>query len=186
MDLSLNRWNMARHQWENIKCFYYHDQVVHIEAFDTKGGQKSIFNDDIEGAFHIRIWHELEEKEMAFIKDHYGHLSNEAIEVFIRRLTCMNIGEMQPQYIMRYGFYEGHTFWRTDPVALSFIFGFMKLSELHQLFAGQLDKKLMSHHERICLLFNFLYPDIPEIYRSSGMLTLETNLAHCRQTCRRI
>ncbi len=146
MDLSLNKWNMARHQWENIKYFYYQDQVVQIEAFDTKGGQQSIFDDGIEGSFHIRIWRELDEKETNFLKKHYNHLNNEEFEAFTKHLTHMNIGEMQPQYIMRYGFYEGHTFWRADPVTIAFIFGFANLHELHQVFAGQLDKKLMSHH----------------------------------------
>ena len=146
MDLSLNRWNMARHQWENIKCFYYNDHEVHIEAYDTKGGQQSIFDDGIEGSFHIKIGHELDEKEMAFLKKHYDQLSDEEFELFTQKLTRLNFGEMQAQYIMRYGFYEGHTFWRADPIAIAFIFGFTDLKELHRLFKGKLDEKLMSHH----------------------------------------
>ncbi len=49
---------------------------------------------------------------------------------------------MQPQYIMRYGFYEGHTFWRADPIAISFIFGFKSLEELDVIFEGKLFKTL--------------------------------------------
>jgi hypothetical protein len=45
---------------------------------------------------------------------------------------------------MRYGFYEGHTFWRVDPVAMAFIFGFKSLEELDGIFEGKLDKVLVS------------------------------------------
>jgi hypothetical protein len=60
------------------------------------------------------------------------------MEEFKARISYLNIGEMQPQYIMRYGFYEGHTFWRACPVAISYIFGFKSLGELDQLFEGDL------------------------------------------------
>ncbi len=138
MDLSLNRWNMARHEWENITWFLYNEQKVNVRAFDTKGGQLSIFDDNIEGAFHIKLWHELSEQELAYLRRNYDQLSPEEFGEFTSRLTFMNIGEMQPQYIMRYGFYEGHTFWRADPIVVAFIFGMKRLEELDDLF----DKKL--------------------------------------------
>ena len=62
------------------------------------------------------------------------------------RLSFLNIGEMQPQYIMRYGFYEGHTFWRACPVAISYIFGFKSLEELDKIFKGDLFKIITTHH----------------------------------------
>ena len=52
-DLALNRWNMAKHKWENIHHFYYNGRKVFIDAEDTKGGQLSIFDDNIEGGFYI-------------------------------------------------------------------------------------------------------------------------------------
>ena len=39
------------------------------------------------------------------------------------RLTRLRTGEMEPYYIMRYGFYEGHTEYRVDPIALAVTFG---------------------------------------------------------------
>jgi hypothetical protein len=46
---------------------------------------------------------------------------------------------------MRYGFYEGHTFWRTDPIAISFIFGLKNLNELDEIFNGKLHTILTGH-----------------------------------------
>lgn len=143
-DLELNRWNMAIHQWDNIRAFYYNGQKVQIEAHDTKGGQRSIFNDGIQGAFFMIIWRDLSEAEHQFLKERYAHLSNEQMEAFITRLSKFTTGEMQPQYIMRYGFYEGHTFWRVDPAAMAFIFGFKSLEELDGIFEGKLDEVLAS------------------------------------------
>ena len=68
------------------------------------------------------------------------------MEAFKARISFLNIGEMQPQYIMRYGFYEGHTFWRACPVAISYIFGFKSLEELDKIFEGDLFKIITTHH----------------------------------------
>jgi len=46
---------------------------------------------------------------------------------------------------MRYGFYEDHTLWRADPIAISFIFGFKSLEELDVIFEGKLFKTLSEH-----------------------------------------
>ena len=80
IDLSLDRWNMARHQWENISSFYYYGNEVFVEAYDTKGGQKSIFNDSIEGAFHIKLWHEFSDEETKYLSKQYGHLSDRELK----------------------------------------------------------------------------------------------------------
>jgi hypothetical protein len=145
-DLSLDRWNMAKHRWDNITSFYYNGNIVYVEAYDTKGGQRSIFNDSIEGVFHIKLWHEFSNEETKYLNQHYGHLSKEEMEEFKTRLSFLNIGEMQAQYIMRYGFYEGHTFWRACPVAISYIFGFKSLEELDKLFKGDLYNIISSHY----------------------------------------
>lgn len=144
-DLSLNRWNMAKHQWENIRYFYYNGQRVLVEVEDTKGGQQSIFDDNIEGGFYIKIWREFDAEELQYLKEHYGHLSPKALSECKNKLSAMNTGEMQPQYIMRYGFYEGHTFWRTDPIAISFIFGLKSLPELDRIFEHKLPEMLTTH-----------------------------------------
>ena len=144
-DLSLERWNMAKHQWENIRQFEYNGQIVFVEAFDTKGGQKSIFNDQMEGAFHIKLWREFSTDEIQFLQRNYAHLTAGEMEKMQQLLSFINTGEMEPQYIMRYGFYEGHTFWRADPIAISFIFGLKNLKDLHRIFGGKLFKELTQH-----------------------------------------
>jgi hypothetical protein len=145
IDLSLNRWNMARHKWENIQHFFYNNQKVFVEAEDTKGGQKSIFNDNIQGAFYIRIWRELEDWETKFLQERYKQLTPSEFNKFKSLLTNMNSGEIEPQYIMRYGFYEGHTYWRTDPIAIAFIFGLKTLPELESIFENELYQTLTGH-----------------------------------------
>ncbi len=145
IDLSLNRWNMAKHRWENIKHILYNDQKVYVEAEDTKGGQKSIFNDGIGGSFYIKIWRMLSAEEEKFLEEKYGHLSESDYKRLKDLLSTMNTGEMEPQYIMRYGFYEGHTYWRTDPIALAFIFGLRTLPEIEEKFAGRLFETLTTH-----------------------------------------
>ncbi len=144
-DLALERWNMAKHRWDNIRYFYYNHREVHVTAEDTKGGQKSIFDDGIEGSFYIKLWRELEPGEMDYLKTHYSFLSKADFDALVYKLSVMHTGEMEPQYIMRYGFYEGHTFWRTDPIAISFIFGLKSLPEIDRLFDGRLHRVLFEH-----------------------------------------
>jgi hypothetical protein len=48
------------------------------------------------------------------------------------KLTRVEMGEIQPFYVMRYGFYEGHTRWRVDPAAIAFIFGLRSLQEIER------------------------------------------------------
>ncbi len=144
-DLDLNRWNMAHHRWEHIQYLIYNDQVVMVDAHDTKGGQRSVFNDGIEGGFFIIIWREPSRQELIFLRERYPHLPQEEFEQLIQKLSHILTGEMEPQYIMRYGFYEGHTSWRTDPVALAFIFGLRTVEELEAAFPGRLPEVLTRH-----------------------------------------
>lgn len=145
-DLSLKRWNMAKHKWENIQYFYYNNQKVFVEAEDTKGGQKSIFNDGIEGAFYVKLWRELHPDEINYLKDRYTSLTEDNFKDLISKLSVMHTGEMEPQYIMRYGFYEGHTYWRTDPIAITFIFGLIDLPELDDVLENNLYYFLTEHY----------------------------------------
>ena len=145
-DLSLKRWNMARHQWDHIRYFYYHGHKVFVKAMDTKGGQLSIFDDGIQGAFHIQLWRDIKPAEKALLDKHYTHLTVSQRDTLETLLSSMNTGEMEPQYIMRYGFYEGHTYWRTDPIAIAFIFGLLPLQEIESLFPGKLYGLMTTHH----------------------------------------
>ncbi|MGB6121354.1 MAG: hypothetical protein WBG80_05565, partial [Bacteroidota bacterium] len=57
-------------------------------------------------------------------------------------------GEMEPYYVMRYGFYEGHTDYRVDPIAIAFMFGLRDLEDIESAFSGRLDKALTEHHTK--------------------------------------
>jgi len=148
IDIKLKRWNMAEHEWQNIPRFFYNGQTVHVEAHDTKGGQLSIFNDGIEGAFWFIIERDLKPDEKRFLQKKYSFLTPAQFDSLTQKLTTIFTGEMEPQYIMRYGFYEGHAGWRADPVALSFIFGLKTLTEIEATFPGQLYKLLTSDFTR--------------------------------------
>jgi hypothetical protein len=60
----------------------------------------------------------------------------------LARLGSVHTGEMAAYYITRYGFYEGHTDYRADPLALAFIFGLRSIQELEAAFPGALDATL--------------------------------------------
>lgn len=77
-----------------------------------------------------------------------NHLTEQELIQVKKQQSRISIGEMQAQYIMRYGFYEGHTFWRADPVALSFIFGMRSLEQLDSTFTNRLPDILGMHHTK--------------------------------------
>jgi len=144
-DLRLDRWNMAKHQWENVTSLLYNGHRVHVEAHDTKGGQLSVFGDGLEGGFFIEIHRELSREEDRFLRQRYGSLLEDDFKRMEARLSRMLTGELEPQYITRYGFYEGHTGWRTDPLAISLIFGLRSIEEIEAAFPGQIDLVLTRH-----------------------------------------
>jgi len=49
---------------------------------------------------------------------------------------------------MWYGFYEGHTQWRADPLAIAFIFGLRSLEALEKAFPGRLYQVMTKHFSR--------------------------------------
>jgi len=144
-DLKLGRWNMAIHKWDHIRYFYYNQHKIYVDAEDTKGGQRSIFNDGIEGAFHIQLERQAAPEELALLAKNYHHLPTESYEELKKALFTLTTGEMEPQYIMRYGFYEGHTYWRTDPIAIALIFGLLDLNEIEEIFKNNLYEVLTEH-----------------------------------------
>jgi len=148
-DLDLGRWNMAEHRWKNIQSVLYHGKTVLLNAGDTKGDQQSIFADGFDnGSFWIEISRELTAGEKALLAEKYRDLTSEQRDVMIQRLSSIRTGEMEPHYIMWYGFYEGHTDWRTDPLAIAFIFGLRSLEELERTFPGKLYEVLTRHFSR--------------------------------------
>ena len=87
----------------------------------------------------------MEQEEKAFLASHYPHLSEAEMTEFIKQLSYIFTGEMVPYYIMRYGFYEGHTDYRADPIAIAFIFGLKTLEEIEAAFPGKIYEALTSH-----------------------------------------
>ncbi|MCP5520493.1 MAG: hypothetical protein H7A46_02950 [Verrucomicrobiales bacterium] len=124
---------------------FYEGHRLTLEIEFSRGGQQSIFDDGLDGAWAIRITRELEPTEQALIDRNYGHLAQAERDLLRTRLTCIFTGEMQPFYIYRYGFYEGHTEWRTDPIAIAFLFGLKPLEEIEATFSGRLHETLTRH-----------------------------------------
>ncbi len=65
-----------------------------------------------------------------------------------KKISHIHTGEMAPYYIMRYGFYEGHTAWRADPIAISFVFGIKSIFEIDRLLDENLYSSLIRHYIR--------------------------------------
>jgi len=151
-------WNIAR--WISYKSrsvgrsiggidyFMYNKRKVRLIGAGGRGWQSSIFNDEILGMYHLEFSIELDEDEKAFLREKYSNLSNEQMTDFQKTLSHIHTGEMVPFYIMRYGFYEGHTGYRADPIAVSLIFGLRSLAEIEKAFDGNLYKVLKEHFTR--------------------------------------
>jgi len=147
-------WNLLLREYElgklarfkdDVGSFWYHGREIHLRSQRTKGFQESIFNDEIKGAFDIELWRELDAGEREFLNAAYVHLSAAEREAMMGRLTRLRTGEMQPYYIMRYGFYEGHTEYRVDPIAIAVTFGLKPLSEIEKAFPAEVDRALTNH-----------------------------------------
>ncbi len=137
------------HAWKHFGFFLYNGKKISYEAHFTKGGQLSPFGDGIEGAVHVFLEREPEPAEKALLDRRYRHLGAEKREALDRRLFSMATGEMQPFYIVRYGFYEGHTMWRVDPIAIASIFGLRPIADLDTDFAGTLGDALLAPHAAV-------------------------------------
>jgi len=142
-DLDLGRWDMSTHRWGNVTALMSHGRLVTLAARDSKGGQFSIFADGLEGAFTIEIDTDLTDAEKAFLRTRYPRLEAAAIEALAQSLTRIRTGEIQPHYVMWYGFYEGTTPWRADPVALAFVFGLRTVEQIEAAFPGRLYEAMM-------------------------------------------
>ncbi len=148
-------WNIAR--WVNstsqsvgrsiddIDSFLYNTRKVRLIRAGGRGWQDSIFNDEILGMYHMEFCIELDEDEKASLQEKYSNLSDEQMTDFQKMLSHIHTGEMVPFYIMRYGFYEGHTGYRANPIAISLIFGLRSLEEIEKAFEGTLYKALTEH-----------------------------------------
>jgi len=141
-EIELGKWTRY---WENIPLFIYNGKKVMLKAHGTKGWQISIFQDEIQGSFDIDVRRDLSDEEKLFLKEKYPRLSTDQMCELIDKLSSIHFSEMAPYYIMRYGFYEGHTNYRSDPIAIAFIFGLKSLEEIENTFQKNLFKTLMNH-----------------------------------------
>jgi hypothetical protein len=129
---------------------FYNDRRIRILGWRSgKGWQSSIFDDEILGYYHLELGRDPSPSEAAWLKERYAHLDEEAMKGMLDRLTRCHTGEMAAFYIMRYGFYEGHTGYRADPLALAFIFGLKTLEEIDRAAEGRLDEALIRPCESI-------------------------------------
>ena len=144
-DVELNR--LGRF-WEHFEYILYKGQKVSVKAEGTKGWQESIFDDEILGKFQIEIWREPDRNEKAFLREKYPDLTEDQMASLLKKLSHIISGEMVPYYIMRYGFYEGHTEYRADPIAITWIFGLKSLEQIETAFPGRLDEVLTQHFTR--------------------------------------
>ena len=110
-DVELNR--LGRF-WEHFEYILYNGQKVSVKAEGTKGWQESLFDDEIMGKFQIEIWRQPDRDEKAFMREKYPNLTKDQMAAFLKKLSNIHTGEMVPYYIMRYGFYEGHTDYRAE------------------------------------------------------------------------
>jgi len=150
-------WNMIlneiqREEWRRFdnkyKFFFYHGKTITLEANGSRGWQISIFQDEIQGNFNIHVYRDLSDAERSYLTTRYGRLSEEQFDEMVEKLSHIHMSEMVPYYVRRYGFYEGHTSFRADPIAVAFIFGLKSLEEIEDAFAGTLYEALTNHFTR--------------------------------------
>ena len=132
-------------RFSGIQSFFYNGNKVTLRAESMKGWQISIFHDEIQGRFDIDVQRMLTTTERLFLEEKYPYLSDTQMAELQDKLTRFHFSEMVPYYIMRYGFYEGHTDYRADPIAIACIFGLKSVEEIENAFKGSLYKTLTSH-----------------------------------------
>jgi hypothetical protein len=151
-------WNIAR--WigyssqnvgrsiDGIDYFFYNKRKIYLLRAGGRGWQDSLFNDEILGMYQLEFCIELDEDEKAFLREKYSDLTDNQMMDLQTKLSHIRTGEMVPFYIMRYGFYEGHTEYRADPIAIAMIFGLRALKEIESAFAGNLHRSLTEPFSR--------------------------------------
>ncbi len=146
MDVELNR--IGRFWEKHFEYVLYNGQKVFLKGGGSKGWQESLFEDEILGKFQIEIWRQPDQDEKAFLHEKYPDLTEDQMAAMLKKISHIYISEMLPYYIMRYGFYEGHTDYRADPVAIAWIFGLKSLEQIEAAFDGRFDEELTQHFTR--------------------------------------
>ena len=135
-------------RWSEFDRMLYNGKTVLLKIEGTRGWQESLFEDEILGMYQFEIRREPEPKEREFLRAEYPDLNESQMAKLAEKISHFHTGEMVPYYIMRYGFYEGHTEYRADPIAIAYIFGLKSLPEIEAAFPGQLYQKLTTHFTR--------------------------------------
>lgn len=141
-------WNLVYTSYQDIQFLLYNGKKIYFEIQGSRGWQDSIFNDEILGRYTIKIWRDLAPDEKEFLNEKYPDLNEGPMAKLMEDLSIIKTGEMAFYYIMRYGFYEGHTDYRADPVAVAFIFGLKSLEDLDNAFKGNLHRVFQEHFTR--------------------------------------
>lgn len=138
-------WNLVYLPYKEIQYIWYNGKRIFFEIQGSRGWQESIFNDEILGRHTLKIWRDLESGEKEFLNEKYPDLKEAQMAKLVEDLSIIETGEMPFYYIMRYGFYEGHTDFRTDPISVAFIFGLKNLEDIENAFGGNLIEALEGH-----------------------------------------
>jgi len=147
-NLILKEYELGRvgRRYDGLQFVLYNGKRIRFgEVHPTRGFQESIFNDEIAGAFDINFFRDLDNAERAFLRQKYPTLSTNQMGELVKRLSRIRTGEMEPYYVMRYGFYEGHTSYRVDPIAIAFLFGLRSIEQIEAAFPGALYETLTRH-----------------------------------------
>jgi len=123
-----NIWLYEEMELEHI---IYNRRKVFIKWEGGRGWQESIFNDELLGQYHLEMCRTLDPSEREFLNKKYPELTEKEMSGLIQKISHIHTGEMVPYYIMRYGFYEGHTDFRADPISIAVIFGLKNLREIN-------------------------------------------------------
>jgi len=126
----------------NFDYVLYNGKKVRLTSASENDCQPSIFNDEILGYYEIELQRELDENERAFLNEKYPDFGEERMKELHRKLSSLHFGEMAAFYAMRYGFYEGHTAYRADPISIAFILGLKSIEELERAFPGKIERTL--------------------------------------------
>ena len=121
-----------------IEALMYNGHEVKFKTEGSRGWQESIFDDEILGTGQVEIWRDLSSGEIDFLKANYSHLSKEQLEQLQKMISWFHTSEMVFFYINRYGFYEGHTEYRPDPISVTLVFGLTSIEEAHLAVNGDL------------------------------------------------
>jgi HEAT repeat protein len=140
-------WNLvlarnARTTRSNSVHLRYNRNTLLIKWEGSRGWQESLFRDEILGMYQLEICRPMSEPERALLETKYPNLAPARMNDLVERLSTIHTGEMVPYYINRYGFYEGHTGYRADPISIAWIFGIRDLAQIEKAFPGQLNQVL--------------------------------------------